>query len=93
MSKPITQTQAAPSSDEAPDLARALTSKMNRARALKNKITSFSMAVGGISVIVAIVLIFFYLAYVVYPLFLSAEMEKTTSYSVPALVHKAVRCI
>jgi len=73
-----------PASSEASALAQALTSKMNRARALKNKITSVSMAVGGISVIIAIVLIFFYLAYVVFPLFLAPEMEKTTQYPVPA---------
>lgn len=70
-------------SQPTPTLARALTAKMNRSRAIKNRITSFSMAVGGISVILAIVLIFFYLAYVVYPLFLSAEIEKTTSYPLP----------
>ena len=64
--------------------ARTLTSKMNRSRAIKNRITSISMGIGGISVILSIVLIFFYLAYVVYPLFLSAEMEKTTSYPLPA---------
>ena len=71
--------------NEAPALARALTTKMDRSRAIKNKITSFSMAVGGISVILAIVLIFFYLAYVVYPLFLSAEMEKKANYPLPAV--------
>lgn len=81
MSKSSSQISA---DNEAPVLARALTSKMNRSRAIKNKITTFSMAVGGISVILAIVLIFFYLAYVVYPLFLSAEMEKKTSYPLPA---------
>lgn len=77
-------TQSSPSNNDAPALARALTSKMNRSRAIKNRITSFSMAVGGISVILAIVVIFFYLAYVVYPLFLSAEIEKKTSYPLPA---------
>lgn len=74
----------AKSISEAPTLARTLTAKMNRSRAIKNRITTFSMAVGGISVIFAIVLIFFYLAYVVYPLFLSAEMEKNANYPVPA---------
>ena len=64
--------------------ARTLTTKMNRSRAIKNRITSFSMAVGGISVILAIVLIFFYLLYVVFPLFLSPEMEKSSSYPLPA---------
>jgi len=64
--------------------ARTLTSKMNRSRAIKNRITSIGMGIGGISVILSIVLIFFYLAYVVYPLFLSAEMERTASYPMPA---------
>lgn len=59
--------------------ARTLTSKMNNSRAIKNRITSISMAVGGISVIMSIVLIFFYLAYVVYPLFLSVEMAINVS--------------
>jgi phosphate transport system permease protein len=66
-----------------PTLARTLTSKMNRSRAIKNRITSISMAVGGIGVILAIVLIFFYLVYVVYPLFGSAEMHKSSSYALP----------
>lgn len=87
MSKLSSQSQIQSNDSEAPALARALTSKMNRTRAIKNKITSISMAVGGIGVIMAIVLIFFYLAYVVYPLFLSAEMEKTTSYPLPAPTH------
>ncbi|MFK5913030.1 MAG: ABC transporter permease subunit [Woeseiaceae bacterium] len=63
---------------------RSLTTKMDRSRAIKNRITTIGMAVGGVSVIMSIVLIFFYLAYVVYPLFLSAEMEQTTSYPLPA---------
>jgi phosphate transport system permease protein len=71
-------------STSAPTAARTLTTKMDRSRAIKNRITSMSMAVGGISVIMSIVLIFFYLAYVVYPLFLSAEMEKSASYPLPA---------
>jgi len=71
-------------SHTAPIQERSLTTKMNRSRAIKNRITSVSMAVGGIGVILSIVLIFFYLAYVVYPLFISADMEKTASYSLPA---------
>ena len=63
---------------------RSLTTKMDRSRAIKNRITSISMAIGGIGVILSIVLIFFYLAYVVFPLFLSAEMEKSSSYPLPA---------
>ena len=87
MSESNTQSQIPASDSGAPVIARALTSKMDRSRAIKNKITSFSMAVGGIGVIMAIVLIFFYLAYVVYPLFLSAAIEKKASYPVPALAH------
>ncbi len=64
--------------------AQSLTRRMNRARAFKNRITSISMAVGGISVIFAIVLIFFYLAYVVYPLFTAAEISKQAQYPLPA---------
>jgi phosphate transport system permease protein len=53
-------------------------------RMLKDKITQHSMTVGGISVIVAIVLIFFYLLYVVLPLLLPAHMEKMHQFGVPA---------
>jgi len=69
---------------EALALVRALNNKVKRTRSIKNKITSFSMAVGCISVILAIVLLFFYLAYVVVPLFYSPEMEKTSNYPIPA---------
>jgi phosphate transport system permease protein len=53
-------------------------------RMLKDKIAQHSMTVGGISVIIAIVLIFFYLLYVVLPLLLPAHMEKLHQFSVPA---------
>ena len=45
-------------------------------RALKDKIATGGIAFGGISVIVAILLIFFYLLYEVAPLFESAKMER-----------------
>lgn len=45
-------------------------------RALKDKLASGGIAFGGISVIVAILLIFFYLLYEVAPLFESAEIER-----------------
>lgn len=44
-------------------------------RALKDKFASAGIAFGGISVIIAILLIFFYLLYEVAPLFESAKME------------------
>ena len=43
----------------------------------------YGIAFGGISVIVAIVLIFFYLLYVVYPLFVPADAEPVADYAVP----------
>jgi phosphate transport system permease protein len=53
-------------------------------RLLKDKIAQHSMTIGGISVIIAIVLIFFYLLYVVFPLLLPATMEKMQQFSIPA---------
>jgi len=53
-------------------------------RLMKDKIARHAMTVGGISVILAVVLIFFYLLYVVYPLFLPASTEILTQYQVPA---------
>lgn len=50
---------------------------------LKDKLARYGVAVGGISVIIAIVLIFFYLLYVVFPLFIPASSEKIASYSLP----------
>lgn len=49
-------------------------------RYLKDKIASVGIAVGGISVIVAILLIFFYLLYEVQPLFASAQVSEPTAY-------------
>ncbi|MGD9390298.1 MAG: phosphate ABC transporter permease, partial [Thioalkalispiraceae bacterium] len=53
-------------------------------RLLKDRLMSWFMGFGGISVIIAIVLIFFYLLYVVYPMFIPADMDKTSSYAIPA---------
>ena len=56
-----------------------------KVRLLKDKIASKLVGIGGISVIVFIALIFFYLAFTVLPLFLSASSEKATEYSISAL--------
>jgi phosphate transport system permease protein len=53
-------------------------------RMFKDKAAQHSMTVGGISIIIAISLIFFYLLYVVLPLFLPASMEQIQQFSVPA---------
>jgi phosphate transport system permease protein len=55
-------------------------------RMLKDKIVKHLMTVGGISVIIAIVLIFFYLLYVVFPLLLPASMDKLQQFDLPAPV-------
>jgi len=44
-------------------------------RALKDKVASVGIGLGGISVIIAILLIFFYLLYEVIPMFRSAEIQ------------------
>ncbi len=52
-------------------------------RLLKDKIARYGVIAGGLSIIGAVVLIFFYLLYVVFPLFLSASAESVASYNVP----------
>ena len=55
-----------------------------KTRKFKDQFARISVGTGGISVIVAITLIFFYLLYEVAPLFASAEAERLASYEVPA---------
>ncbi|MEE8055466.1 MAG: ABC transporter permease subunit [Gammaproteobacteria bacterium] len=52
-------------------------------RHIKDVVTEKCIAVGGISVIIAIVLIFFYLLYIVLPLFKPATMERVAEYPPP----------
>ncbi len=52
-------------------------------RHVKDVATRYLMAAGGISVIIAITLIAFYLFYVVMPMFKGAEIELVSSYSIP----------
>lgn len=54
--------------------------KRRQWRMLKDRIFAWSMAVGGISVIIAILMIFFYLFWVVVPLFSSAEIALDETY-------------
>ncbi|MDC9725854.1 MAG: phosphate ABC transporter permease, partial [Gammaproteobacteria bacterium] len=50
-------------------------------RGTKDSLAKYSVAVGGLGVIFAIVLIFFYLLYVVVPLFYGAEIETTAEFN------------
>jgi phosphate transport system permease protein len=52
-------------------------------RALKDRLARYFVATGGISVIIAILLIFFYLLHVVIPMFESAEIKESAVYAVP----------
>ena len=52
-------------------------------RLMFDRAAKYGVGVGGISVIIAITLIFFYLAMVVIPLFESAELKKITQYDLP----------
>ena len=56
-----------------------------RWRLLKDVLARYGVVAGGLGVIVAIVLIFFYLLYVVYPLFVSATAKPVSEYAVPEL--------
>lgn len=50
-------------------------------REFKDRLAQYGVAIGGVSVIFAIVLIFFYLLYVVMPLFHGADMKAKAEYS------------
>ena len=54
-----------------------------RWRLIKDTLARYGVVIGGLGVIVAIALIFFYLLYVVYPLFISATAESVNQYEVP----------
>jgi len=59
---------------------KILQQKYNQ-RAFKDRMTRYFVGIGGISVIAAILLIFFYLLQVVIPMFESADIQQTQSYS------------
>ena len=66
-----------------PDFNSAEAQKHRYYRHLKDVTLRYMMALGGISVIVAIVLIAFYLVYVVLPMFKPAHIEQVAGYPVP----------
>lgn len=57
--------------------------KLRRRRMFKDTLARYFVGVGGITAIVAIVLIFFYLLWVVIPMFKPADAEAVASYPVP----------
>jgi len=60
--------------------------KRVKRRNLKDTATKFSISIGGVSIILAVLLIMFFLLYVVLPLFVPATVEKKTAYTVPGSV-------
>ncbi len=76
-------TSNSPASPILPATDSAENQRRRRWRMLKDRLASYGVAMGGMSVIIAIVLIFFYLLFVVLPLFGSAEMERVADYELP----------
>lgn len=67
-----------PTLDEAPariDFNTPRLKRKRRLRALNDRFTRLYVSIGGLAVLAAITLIFFYLAYVVLPLFKGADLE------------------
>lgn len=58
-------------------------SRYQRWRLLKDSVAKYTVVIGGLGIIGAIVLIFFYLLYVVFPLFLPAQSQAVSHYVVP----------
>ena len=55
----------------------------NRSRLIKDKVAKYSISAGGTLVLVALLLIFFYLLYVVQPIFASSQVEVRNQFSMP----------
>lgn len=74
--------------DEAPvriDFNTPRLKRKRRLRALNDRLTRWYVSIGGLAVLAAITLIFFYLAYVVLPLFKGAELEARAPLDTPWL--------
>ena len=54
----------------------------DRSRLFKDRFAKFGITAGGVMVLIALLLIFFYLLYVVQPIFESAKVEKRDSFTV-----------
>ncbi|WP_341501829.1 ABC transporter permease subunit [Gallaecimonas sp. GXIMD4217] len=63
--------------------AQALTLSAGNRRLVKDKLARYGVTLGGTMVLVALLLIFFYLLYVVAPIFRGAHIEQQASYALP----------
>ena len=59
--------------------------RLSRSRIWKDKLASITITAGGLAVLGAILLIFFYLLYEIMPLFKAATIKEEASYTVPAV--------
>jgi len=57
--------------------------RYRKARSLKDKLAKWGIAFGGVSIIGAVLLIFFYLLYEVAPMFVPADIEQKHQYAIP----------
>ncbi len=64
-------------------MEKSANSYYQRWRLLKDSLARYGVIAGGLSVVIALVLIFFYLLYVVIPLFKPASAEAANQYSLP----------
>ena len=80
----MTDTKTTNTASFLPDFNSVAAQKHRDYRHVKDVVTRYCMAAGGVSVIVAIVLIAFYLFYVVVPMFKPPHIEKLAAYAVPA---------
>ncbi len=55
----------------------------NRMRLFKDRFARYGVTAGGVMVLVALLLIFFYLLYVVQPIFESVSLKKVNSFNLP----------
>lgn len=68
---------------QAIDFDTPVMQRSRKRRALKDRFGAYGIAAGGLGVILAVLLIFFYLLYEVMPMFAGASMEREAGYPVP----------
>ncbi|PPD34245.1 MAG: phosphate ABC transporter permease [Methylomonas sp.] len=77
----MSDTQSSP--DKSTLLQLSSSDAYQRWRLLKDKLVAQAVVIGGLSIIAAILVIFFYLLYVVYPLLIASHAESVSSYAAP----------
>lgn len=70
-------------------ITRDISLRQQRGRLIKDAIVRYAVGLGGVAVIAAVALIFFYLLYVVSPLFKLADAELVAQYSLPGATRVA----